>query len=247
MLLASFLPVASGTRGIVRDNGAVVAIAGVGMLAVASRMNRKRALRQQQLEELGEGAVDLGSLNVVTDNGFHRTAIHRDRASVPLRHLKSKHPEMLQGRLLDFGSGKGRDCKVIRATCYDPHHPKGSVRRKPTGKYEAVMMTYVANVLPPAQRAKAIKEASSYVRTGGTIVIATRSTSDPGLQAAKKWRRHHDGYAQFQGAKLKRFQKFYTQSSLNKEVANVLGARFVPVRISRPGGHTEMVAYRRIR
>ena len=192
--------------------------------------------------------LKFGSANVITDQGYHRTAISRDQPSIPLRHLQEHHPQLLQGRVLDFGSGRGSDCQAIKAQCYDPHHPKQSVRKSPTGTFDTVMMTYVVNVLPKDERAEAVKGAARMVRKGGSIVISARSKSDSGYQSSKAWTKHGDGYAKFtnQGV-LQRFQRFYDGGGLRSEMDDMVGSGFQRIQIRPIGGHTEVVAYRRIR
>jgi SAM-dependent methyltransferase len=242
------LPTATGLRGIVKDNGALITLAALGGLALAAQVKTRRERRLSTVADLGQQIAELGSANIVTDQGYHRTAIKRDQPSLPLRHLRKHHPQLLQGRVLDFGSGRGTDCRSIRARCYDPHHPRQSVRATPTGKFDTVMMTYVANVLPKAERAKAVKKAARMVRKGGSVVISTRSKSDSGYQAAKTWKKHGDGYAKFtdQGT-LQRFQRFYDGAGLRREMDAMMGSGFQRVQIRPIGGHTEVVAYRRIR
>ena len=86
------------------------------------------------------------------------------------------------------------------------------------------------------------------VRKGGSIVISTRSKSDSGYQSAKAWTKHGDGYAKLtdQGT-IQRFQRFYDGDELRLEMDALVGSGFQRIQIRPIGGHTEAVAYRRIR
>jgi len=165
-----------------------------------------------------------GSRSVVLDSGYHRTAINRKGMSRPLKYIKKHSPDLLHGKVLDFGSGKGADCTAISATCYDPNHPKLGVRDLPSGKYDTVLMVYVLNVLPPASRRKALKQAVARVKKGGHLVVAVRGKGDGGHATARdSWDKHQDGYAQRDGkGECIRFQKFFSQSDLRKELRKTL-------------------------
>ena len=52
-------------------------------------------------------------------NKSHLTAISRRELSAPSRYLKEH--ELLVGKLLDYGCGKGKDADILGATKFDPH------------------------------------------------------------------------------------------------------------------------------
>jgi hypothetical protein len=165
-----------------------------------------------------------GSRSVVLESGYHRTAIQRNGISRPLKYIQKHSPDLLHGKVLDFGSGKGADCQTISATCYDPNHPDSRTRTRPSRNYDTVLMFYVLNVLPPASRRKALKEGAARLEKGGHLVVAVRGKGDGGYATAKStWERHQDGYAQRDGSgECKRFQKFFSQSDLRKELRKTL-------------------------
>ena len=165
-----------------------------------------------------------GSRSVVLDSGYHRTALNRKSASKPVRVIQKQSPEILDGDVLDFGSGRGADCRRLKATCYDPNHPADSNRKLPTGKFDTVLMVYVLNVLPPTQRSQAIKRAAARVKKGGHLAVAVRGKGDAGYQAAKSdWKKHRDGFAQEDSrGECLRFQKFFSISDLRRELRKEL-------------------------
>jgi len=118
----------------------------------------------------------------------HKTAISRSKASRPLR--AALHINAVSGRVLDFGCGRGRDWKELRklgykVTGYDPHYAP----KKPRGKFQTVLMTYVVNVLQIPQRDEALKLAWSYVKKGGRLIVTVRSEAEIEREAARSnWR-----------------------------------------------------------
>ena len=177
-----------------------------------------------------------GSGNVVASSGYDQTAMARTGPSAPVQHLRAHAPELLRGRVLDFGSGRGADAKALGATPYDPHHPKASVRKRPTGTFSTVLATYVLNVLPKDERHTALREAASYVRPGGYLVLAVRPQAEVAATVTG-WARHGDGHQLLgeDGART-RFQRGYTLTQLASEVRFVLGKDFVPVPMPAPSG-----------
>lgn len=178
-----------------------------------------------QISRLLEGKSK-GSRSVTTAQGFHRTAIARTGPSAPRRAWEQAG--LLGGRVLDYGSGRGADCEATATRCYDPHHPDPKVRKAPSGDYDAVTLTYVLNVLPPDERKRTLQAAAKRVRRGGRLLVAVRGQSDGGHQAAQAgWERHADGFVQ-RGADgaVQRFQRFYTDGQLAREVGKTLTGRW---------------------
>lgn len=104
------------------------------------------------------------------DNGSHRTAIKRKTLSTPTRYLLEKG--LLQGRLLDYGCGRGFDCDFLKCDGYDPHY-----RPQPlTVKYDTIFCNYVLNVLPTEEeRSEVLDQIALLLVEGGQAYIAVRS------------------------------------------------------------------------
>jgi len=170
-----------------------------------------------------------GAANVIAPSGYDQTAMARTGPSAPVQHLRAHAPQLLRGRLLDFGSGRGADATALRATPYDPHHPDAAVRKRPTGTFETVLGIYVLNVLPKAERHAALREAAAYVKRGGHLVLAVRPQAEVAATVSD-WSRNGDGHQRMgeDGAR-DRFQRGYTPDQLDREVRAVLGAGFTPV------------------
>lgn len=170
-----------------------------------------------------------GAANVIAPSGYDQTAMARTGPSAPVQHLRAHAPQLLRGRLLDFGSGRGADAKALRATPYDPHHPDAAVRKRPTGTFDTVLGIYVLNVLPKAERHAALRESAAYVKRGGHLVLAVRPQAEVAATVTG-WSRNGDGHQRMgeDGAR-DRFQRGYTPDQLDREVHAVLGDTFTPV------------------
>lgn len=96
------------------------------------------------------------------------TAISRKNLSAPVRWLKSK--DLIKGRVLDYGSGRGFDADELDADRYDPYwHPT-----KPKGKFDTIICNYVLNVVDEAAQESILRELKSYLRKGGKAYITVR-------------------------------------------------------------------------
>lgn len=119
-------------------------------------------------------------------NSFsHCTAKERDTISFPGKILKEKR--LLQGRVLDFGCGFGKDVEVLKnqkinIEGYDSYYFK----IYPDKKYDTIICFYVLNVLLPQEQARVINEISSLLEIGGKAYFAVRRDIDqPGFRVHK--------------------------------------------------------------
>jgi len=114
-------------------------------------------------------------------------------------------------KILDFGSGTGRNSKSLRrrkftkVTEYDPNI-KGKTR-KPTGSYDVVICNYVLNILPQTQRSRVIKELDRL--RWKTLIIEVRPKID---DIDRHWKKHSDGFV----SPANTFQKVISDSSLKR-------------------------------
>jgi len=219
-VVPGFLHGTHAVRGVYNDNGVAITLGTVGLFAFLVA-NRRRG----------------------SPNAYHPTAISRSSESRPLKHYKSHG--LLAGSILDFGSGRGQDCKGRRIKCYEPNHPAPASRSLPDGKFDTVLMTYVVNVIPKSRRGAAVREAAGKVKKGGRLLIAARSTGDSGYQRARsQWKKSGDGHATADG---RRFQKFYASSAaLSKEVGAFIGTGWKAEPIAGSGSETAYASYRRV-
>jgi hypothetical protein len=181
--------------------------------------------------------VQRGSLSVVTDQGFHRTASSRQGPSRPLQLWRGAG--LVTGSVLDFGSGRGADCT---------NHPQARVRELPKGRFDTVLVTYVLNVLARDDREAALRTAAAKVAPGGVLLLAVRDQGDSGYTRARAgWTRHGDGYVKRGAAgEIRRFQRFYKDGrQLQAEVRRDLGRGWRQVDSPEAPSGTALAAFRR--
>nr|WP_237555189.1 methyltransferase domain-containing protein [Streptomyces sp. SID4948] len=131
----------------------------------------------------------------------HKTAMSRQAPS-PASRAVTEHLTGLLGvkSVLDHGCGRGADVVHYRsldldAEGFDPHEPFGWPRPD-RRDFDLVTSMFVLNVLPdPWQRIQALKDAASFARPGGLVVVVTRSPEEITKAATHGgWARHHDGF-----------------------------------------------------
>jgi hypothetical protein len=136
-----------------------------------------------------------------TDYQPHKTAMNRPGAS-PASRTVTDHLIAPLGitSVLDHGCGRGADVAHYRsrglaADGFDPHDAFGW-RRPRRRDYDLVTSMFVLNVLPdPWQRIQALRDAASFARPGGHVVVVTRSPEEITRAAAGgNWTPHHDGF-----------------------------------------------------
>lgn len=166
----------------------------------------------------------------------HKTAMSRQAPSPASRAVT----QYLTGPLgiktvLDHGCGRGTDVAHYRSTGltaegFDPHDDFGWPRPEQRG-FDLVTSMFVLNVLPdPWQRIQALKDAASFARPGGHLVVVTRSPEEITKAAAEGgWSVHHDGFWSSQSKGT--FQRGIAPGEINDlaRQAGLLPAEAVPV------------------
>jgi cyclopropane fatty-acyl-phospholipid synthase-like methyltransferase len=96
------------------------------------------------------------------------TAISRTKPSAPMSWLYKQ--DLLAGRVLDFGCGRGFDTYYFCLEGYDPHwSPK-----IPDGKFDTIACIYVFNVLTDEQVKHTLEQIKFKLNPGGKAYIAIR-------------------------------------------------------------------------
>jgi hypothetical protein len=115
---------------------------------------------------------------------FHRTAISRDKLSVPMRELKKN--DLLQGRMLDYGCGRGDDADTLGMEKYDP---TGPFTETPKGHFQTITCIYVLNVIESPSDRRSVEDAIiELLAPGGRAYIAVRGDiSGDGGTSARTW------------------------------------------------------------
>jgi diadenosine tetraphosphate (Ap4A) HIT family hydrolase len=112
----------------------------------------------------------------------HRTAKERDKMSYPTRILLER--DFLQGEILDFGCGFGKDVeelqdKNLNATGYDPYYQP----EYPEKQFDTIICHYVLNVLKNQEQAKVLFEVSRLLKFGGKAYFSVRrDIKNPGFR-----------------------------------------------------------------
>lgn len=103
----------------------------------------------------------------------HLTAIQRTSISFPARILLEG--QALQGKILDFGCGLGKDVEILESKGfeiegYDPHY----FSAYPKNKYDTIICIYVLNVLMPHEQRDVLMNVSNLLKPGGKAYFAVR-------------------------------------------------------------------------
>ncbi|MBU1821954.1 MAG: HIT domain-containing protein [Bacteroidetes bacterium] len=103
----------------------------------------------------------------------HLTAKERSTPSLPVRMLLER--KLIQGKVLDFGCGFGKDVnhllvKGFDAKGYDPHY----YPEYPTEKFDTILAFYVLNVLFSEEQNKVLMEISNLLKPTGRAYFAVR-------------------------------------------------------------------------
>ncbi len=97
------------------------------------------------------------------------TAISRSKPSRPLRYLLAN--QLVKGRVLDYGCGRGFDAAYLNADKYDPYY----FNQQPEGAYDTILCFFVLNVLSRSKRTAVKRHIKQLLKPGGKAYIAVRN------------------------------------------------------------------------
>lgn len=98
------------------------------------------------------------------------TAIARNRMSAPAQFLSSHC--LLNGQVLDYGCGRGKDCEELECDGYDPHYRP----EFPKKQYDTIMCNFVLNVIENENERQAVLgKIDSLLKPGGKAYISVRN------------------------------------------------------------------------
>jgi diadenosine tetraphosphate (Ap4A) HIT family hydrolase len=112
----------------------------------------------------------------------HFTAKERESLSFPSKLLFNQG--LIDGEILDFGCGHGKDVEVLKKkglniSGYDPHYQP----TYPKQKFDTVLCHYVLNVLQNQEQAKVLFEVSRLLKFGGKAYFSVRrDIKNPGYR-----------------------------------------------------------------
>lgn len=105
----------------------------------------------------------------IMDDKSHLTAINRKKPSSPMKVIFSR--ELLKGRILDFGCGKGFDADHFDLEDYDPYYRPIKLE---SGVYDTVTCIYVFNVLQESMEEELLYTIKCLLKQDGKAYIAVR-------------------------------------------------------------------------
>lgn len=179
----------------------------------------------------------------------HKTAMARDAASTIAREFIQRRFNVLLAinNVLDFGCGRGQDVRFylengLTAEGFDPYPTFGWTQR-PSSVFDIVTVVFVLNVLPtPQERIAVLRDAFTYVRPGGYMLVATRSKQAIAREVvSKNWPPHNDGYWSHEGKGT--FQKGIGDEELRLYL-NRIGLKSLDFEIIKRGDITCVVGQR---
>lgn len=111
--------------------------------------------------------------NLKFNPNSHLTAKEREYLSFPAKIVLNK--KLLQGEVLDFGCGFGKDVELLRLNGiniqgYDKHY----FPEYPTQRFDTIICFYVLNVLLPEEQSLVLMELSQLIKPTGKVYIAVR-------------------------------------------------------------------------
>lgn len=115
----------------------------------------------------------------------HLTAKERDKISFPTQKLFEK--KLLQGEILDFGCGFGKDVEILQKKGlnlegYDAYY----FNNYPSKQFDTIICIYVLNVLLPQEQSRVLYQVSNSLKIGGKAYFAVRrDVHNPGYRTHK--------------------------------------------------------------
>lgn len=98
----------------------------------------------------------------------HKTAISRTKLSAPAAIIRKL--DLLKGRTLDYGCGRGKDCEVLSIEGYDPYWSP----QLPSGKFDTILCTFVLNTVTKAEQEIILADIRTILSDGGRAYITVR-------------------------------------------------------------------------
>ena len=103
-----------------------------------------------------------------------QTAIKRIKLSNPIKWLishKYLSHDNIDIKILDYGSGRGQDAKILAIDQYDPYWYPIELQQT---FYDIILCTYVLNVLALDEREKTIDKIMNYIKPHGIVYFSVR-------------------------------------------------------------------------
>ena len=110
----------------------------------------------------------------IKDNLYpHLTAIKREYLSFPAKYLSKQN--LLQGKILDFGCGYGKDVEILTKKGLDIQgYDRYYFPQYPQERYDRIICIYVLNVLFESEQEEVIMSISQLLKPTGKAYFAVR-------------------------------------------------------------------------
>jgi len=102
------------------------------------------------------------------NSNAHKTARGRKCPNKPMKNLEKY--DLLKGKILDFGCGRGFDADFYNTDRYDPYYAP----TKPKGKYDTITCNYVLNVVTAEEAKSVIETILKHLKKNGTAYLSVR-------------------------------------------------------------------------
>lgn len=103
-------------------------------------------------------------------NKSHLTAINRKQLSTPMRKLQQN--SLLKGKLLDYGSGRGNDAKLLGMDQYDPYYYPTYPNEN---SYDTITCNYVLNVVTGSEQVSILSNLQKLLTPEGKAYVSVRN------------------------------------------------------------------------
>lgn len=108
-------------------------------------------------------------MSIAAQNSY-KTAIVRKKVSRPTQYLITHN--LIRGRVLDYGCGRGFDAITLGFDKFDPHFfPEKEFEGK---RYDTVVCNFVLNTLERKDREKVLTIIKSLLNVGGIAYVSVR-------------------------------------------------------------------------
>lgn len=136
-----------------------------------------------------------------------KTAIKRNKLSKPVNLYKHE----LSGKILNYGSGRGEDTKLLRQEGYDiySYDKYFECDADLTITYDTIICNYILNVIPTLnERLLVLAHIKKLLKQDGFVYIAVRSVNE--INSIKSSVKYNDGLLTSKNT----FQKFFEKDEL---------------------------------
>lgn len=109
---------------------------------------------------------------VITVIKSYNTAITRTKLSTPTTYLVEH--QLLVGKILDYGCGKGFDAIQLKIDRFDPYHYRTDRKKIFATTYDTIYCNYVLNVITEPEATQVLEKIKNLLSPNGKAYISVR-------------------------------------------------------------------------